>query len=749
MAHDGADEQQPVSFEELKRRWAQHEASSQQQETQPVSNSVSLKATSNAPITPSAHSAGSLSEPKGIAQRQPSIASAVEPGRVLPTPRIPPKPVLPPSQTTVDTTKADTTDPSPDNEGSTKSVSLLAQQFGKQKVAVPKCLSKPESPMPANEPQVEKDIAEPSTLQTNGAQDPFCDDEMVTESSDEINTNSDSGSISSGDSDVDEQLINQVRNTHIRCTETQTNKRVPVDSEKAVTRTPPPPPPPSKKYHRSIQQQAEHTTLPSPSHHSDAVNIPNEKHPISSSPPQSKPVNTTPPELPPRPSLYRHNSSRQERLPALPPRPSASTLARSHSIAVGGPYHRHNNTSSTLPEIPARSVSPPSFEANACTRLEDQQDRERLKRSKSTSTPSSVRRVMSLSQRQMNGVYPDFSKTSRNPPYIDRDRRIPTGHRSTVRALAVSGSCVATGAHELRVWNTENGQCIHAMDTAGSGDNNDKVKSLCFAPAADPSDDGRYLWMGLKDGELLIVDMAHRRIIGRPATTHEHAISFIIRHGNREMWTIDEAGVLNVWPVLENECKSHPVEMLLPNPYRVTPKATAALIVGRNYLWMSSGRRIELYQIPSRSPDQPPPHVRIPNELGNITQFATVPHHPGKVFVAHDNGKVSVWDQHTLQYLEVLTVSMYGICCMICVGDHFLWMGYNTGMIYVYDTRPEHWAVVKAWKAHHAAILDIVADEASFALGDKTVQVVSVDSHGYLAVWDGLLPEFWQGKYMV
>jgi WD40 repeat protein len=138
--------------------------------------------------------------------------------------------------------------------------------------------------------------------------------------------------------------------------------------------------------------------------------------------------------------------------------------------------------------------------------------------------------------------------------------------------------------------------------------------------------------------------------------------------------------------------------------------------------------------------------VRIPNDLGNITQLVTIPFHPGQVFASHDDGRVSVWDSATLEKVQVNAVSLYGICAMATVGDYYLWTGYNTGMIYVYDTRPEKWLVVKTWRAHQGAVVSLLMNDSSFVLNEKTLPVISGDSHGNVAIWDGLLVENWQSK---
>ncbi|KAI9497417.1 Endonuclease/exonuclease/phosphatase [Zychaea mexicana] len=331
---------------------------------------------------------------------------------------------------------------------------------------------------------------------------------------------------------------------------------------------------------------------------------------------------------------------------------------------------------------------------------------------------------------------------------------IPTGHKSTKNAVAISGAVLATGAHETRIWDTKLAQCLHTIDgngsTSGSGgsgggsESNDKVCALEFAPTLEPRQEGQYLWVGSKDGELVVIDTMSGKVIARPHSTHTQAIIWILRYKNTEMWTIDEGGVLNVWEVLDG--------IRLVEEHVVTPRAAAALIVGRE-LWMATTRAFEVHRfgvhnLQQQQQQQPGPRVRIPNELGDIVQLTTVPYHVGKIFIGHGNGKVSVWDAKTMERLEVITVSMYAISCMVSLGEYHLWMGFNTGMIYVYDTRPERWLVVKLWKAHESGVTNFVVDKIGLALDEPTVQVVSLDSHGYASFWDGLLSEHWKGQQM-
>ncbi|KAI8336787.1 Endonuclease/exonuclease/phosphatase [Chlamydoabsidia padenii] len=355
----------------------------------------------------------------------------------------------------------------------------------------------------------------------------------------------------------------------------------------------------------------------------------------------------------------------------------------------------------------------------------------------SSGTPSSL---------LTKSICPEFSGATRIPPLLDKngsERRLLGGqHRGSNQPIAASGSKLATGAQQTKVWDTASCRSTFSVDLVGPNDN-DRIKSYLFSPTRRPKDEGRYLWAGMQDGTLVAMDTTANEIISRSSSCHKHAILFMLRRRNVEIWTLDESGLLAIWPILDHD---HPFKVQ-PVKHLVTAKVTAALIVDTDQLWVSSGRIIHLFRGLNKnssatlsSDDKP---VRIPNDLGNITQLVTIPYHPGQIFASHDDGKVSTWDSKTMEKGQVNAVSLYGICAMITVGDYYLWTGYNTGMIYVYDTRPEKWLVVNTWRAHQGAVVSLIIDESCFIRDGKELKVISGDSHGNVAMWDGLMMDNW------
>ncbi|CCJ29554.1 unnamed protein product, partial [Pneumocystis jirovecii] len=78
---------------------------------------------------------------------------------------------------------------------------------------------------------------------------------------------------------------------------------------------------------------------------------------------------------------------------------------------------------------------------------------------------------------------------------------------------------------------------------------------------------------------------------------------------------------------------------------------------------------------------------------------------------------------------------------MVGVGD-YLWAGFKTGMIYVYDLQSKPRKIKKGWWAHKYPILELHLDTTSI-WRVKRYQVLSLASDNIIRIWDGLLMEDW------
>lgn len=571
----------------------------------------------------------------------------------------------------------------------------------------------------------------------------------------------------------------------------------------------PPPPPPSKKYHRSTAATAATPNTTTTQQAQSTTSIPMTKdntrpefNPQPSIVVDTTPLMTSPPTLPPRPPPVNNNNVASPMMPQLPPRPSQSTLARAHTIASGGHGKTNNSTitalsasiysATTLADSPSLNNSSDFEDSSSNTTTINSSN---IRRSNTTVTTNNNKRAMSRSELLMTtSIYPDFSQATRNAPHILMDHRpFSTGHKGNIYALAACKNLIFTGSsNQLKTWDVYSGTVMiqiqidhqgNSSSSGGGGSNNlnmnqtnnsnnndsgggERIRSIVTAPSVLPIDEGRYIWVARQDTMLAIVDTraggSSYKVISKRSDVHMSPVLFLLRYGNSEIWSIDDGGVLNVWDVLAGGTDNTSITTITPKRYHVTSHAVAATIYGSK-LWMSSGRTLACHTIPIASfgghgstpnsfnndaKSQQLPPVRIPNDMGNITKLMTIPYHPYRIFASHDDGKISMWDTRTMERMQVITVSMYGICTMACVGEYHVWAGYNTGMIYVYDTRPEKWRVLKMWKAHTGAVTQLVVDQSSLLLDEikGRLQVVSSDSNGFVGVWDGLLTEHWKGK---
>lgn len=772
MDPQGQQDEQQHSFQELKNKWAQ-QALKQEQPSTPASTSNIILPP---PIPP---------KPTSVLLHKVHLEEEK-------------------ADTVEDKVKA--------KEDAAKRVSLLASQFEKQKLAEvvtpgnfsnssssasistiekpPRAINIVNKKTPALPPPP------PTTLVSSPPQlyhhdDPFAHPD-IEEDEDDYDESSD------GDSDIEEEdesereaylnngltdkspkegdnnLIEQVQRAHLQYTKLEESRfigapgvhshdapaaennarniKTPTSLPKTVKK-PPPPPPPSKKYHRSAPAPPQ----PPPPSTTTTAAVTNSNIPMNNTKAEFDPnpativdtsVLTSPPILPPRPLG-------SPMMPQLPPRPSQSTLARAHTIAA------HSVNKSALLASPASVYTDNSSFAGSD--FEDEGQSRNLKRANTVSAKRAVPRSETL---MTSSIYPDFSQATRNAPKINMDHKpFSTGHKGSVQALAASKNVIVTGSNVLRTWDVNTGTVIStimmdANSTSNNQNNNesngDRIRAVAFAPCRIPVDEGRYVWVARHDTMLAVVDIraGGHKVLSKRNDVHMAPILFLLRYGNSEVWSIDDNGILYVWDVLSDDYQQqNPLLTAMPRRYQVTSHAVAATIYGSK-LWMSSGRTLAAHAIPiagsqiGSNDTKSQPAIRIPNDMGYITKLITIPYHPYRIFASHDDGKISIWDTKTMERLQVITVSVYGICTMACVGEYHVWAGYNTGMIYVYDTRPEKWAVVKMWKAHTGAVTQLVVDESSLILDEikGRLQVISGDSNGFVGVWDGLLTDHWKGK---
>lgn len=352
-------------------------------------------------------------------------------------------------------------------------------------------------------------------------------------------------------------------------------------------------------------------------------------------------------------------------------------------------------------------------------------------------------------------VYPDMSHTTIEPPNIfGHELRIPNQY-GTIHAITVRAATIIIGTSNYAVKSfriDEASDTLFNYTTPSIINNNeassDIIRSVCFSPAIHPNDDNKIVWAGTETGSILAIDIKTDKVLVKRMATHSHPITFILRHRNTELWTIDHGGNLNIWPVFpnnSNDTSSTTINLLntVPTRYLLAPNLkTAILSIKKSILWCSAGRSIHKLD---RSENESVPLIHIPSDLGDIVRLVIIPFHQNQIYALHSDGKITAWDTGSFEKVKQMVISVDKLTSLATVGDYQLWVGYNNGTIAIYDTRYDPWIVLKIWKAHRNPVTKLQVDEFSMV---ETVAVVSMDSAGHLAIWDGLLTDDWFGMYV-
>ncbi|KAK0635231.1 Endonuclease/exonuclease/phosphatase [Bombardia bombarda] len=335
----------------------------------------------------------------------------------------------------------------------------------------------------------------------------------------------------------------------------------------------------------------------------------------------------------------------------------------------------------------------------------------------------------------ITSLYPDASNTNRSKPYINKGvHEIPTKYDS--RVFDVCGELVCTTGSFTRVWSVLDGGLLMSL-SMGEGI---RGTAVAFRPGANVGEEGERVWIGNNYGELMEANITSQSIVSnRPNAHGRHEIIKIYRHYN-ELWTLDETGTLHVWGPDENG-----VPTLVSGPtqsYRLPKGHMFSMVVG-DELWHATGKEIRVFlpTIDGRSQFQVLIRPLCQESAGEVTSGTLLTSDPDKIYFGHVDGKVSIYSRTTYSCLGVMNISLYKISSLAGVG-RYMWAGYNTGKIAVYDMGQTPWAVKKDWQAHDNPVVKLIADSSSFYKLDR-YQVVSLGADNMLRTWDGLLQEDW------
>jgi hypothetical protein len=328
--------------------------------------------------------------------------------------------------------------------------------------------------------------------------------------------------------------------------------------------------------------------------------------------------------------------------------------------------------------------------------------------------------------------FPDSSQANRRPPkYRQRPWQIPTDYDT--RLCAVCGDYVVTSGYITKAWNLRTGELLLHM----AHHENVKATSVAFRPpTAECEEEGRRVWVGTNIGEIHEIDVISQSVVKTRSSAHtRREVSRIWRYG-KEMWTLDEGGELVVW-------HADASGEGLKRTWRLPRSATWSMKVGK-HLWVAYGKEIRVFDPGARS-DSEFQVLRSPlvqPGTGDVTSGTTLISKPDLLYFGHSDGKISIYSRSTYACQGVMSVSLYKIASLAGVSE-YLWAGYNTGMLYVYDTSTTPWTVKKDWEAHEKKqICCILADPVALWDPDR-LPVITLGTDNMLKLWDGWLEEDW------
>ena len=333
--------------------------------------------------------------------------------------------------------------------------------------------------------------------------------------------------------------------------------------------------------------------------------------------------------------------------------------------------------------------------------------------------------------------YPEVRSSNRRYPYLKNSvREIDTNYDT--RLIDICGQYVCTTGHITRAWHSTTGDLVLSL---GHEEKEVRVTALAFKPGINPCEEGLRLWLGTNHGDIQEVDIATQSITDAKSGVHDRREIIRIYRHQGSMWTLDDGGKLCVW--MGNET-GLPDLQRSPFSHRV-PKGHTFSIIIQDTLWIATGKDIRIFN-PNAGKNAAFLLTQTPLTqpgAGIVTSGAVIGGQLDRVYFGHADGKVTMYSTADFTCLGVVSVSVYKIYSLAGAG-FYLWAGYNTGMLYVYDTRTNPWTTRKDWPAHDGPILSITVDRTSL-WRDGVLRVISLGADNAVKFWDGALEDDWLG----
>lgn len=340
--------------------------------------------------------------------------------------------------------------------------------------------------------------------------------------------------------------------------------------------------------------------------------------------------------------------------------------------------------------------------------------------------------------------YPDASNINRRFPAAQGVKQLPVKYDT--RLIAACGQYVCTTGTVTRIWSLQTGELLASLALFDEGVRGTAVAfkpGHLFEPPAESGvpaqEEGTRLWVGSSVGELVEFDITSKEVVGTRSIAHaHHEVIQIYRHKD-QMWTLDEGGTLHVWGPSEKDSlprlgNTHPHQT-----FRLSRGHTFSLVVG-NELWLATGKEIRVYAPTLDGRQQVQVHMRplVTAGAGEVTAGTLLASEPTKVFLGHADGKISIYSKKDWTCLEVVGISSYKITSLAGVGN-YLWAGYNSGKLCVYDIASSPWVVKKDFFAHNEKpVVRLVTNRYDFHKLDR-LQLLSLGADNMIRIWDGLL----------
>ena len=361
---------------------------------------------------------------------------------------------------------------------------------------------------------------------------------------------------------------------------------------------------------------------------------------------------------------------------------------------------------------------------------------------------------------KLSNAMPDTSRSSRRPPVLHCHTYGTVQVQSQTHAAIVCAAghvYVAATGHHVKVYDLSTSETpLLVLDGKDVGLKELKATSLEFCPAKAASDNGRYVWIGTKDGHMFEVDVTTGKLTGSKLSLHLYAITRILRRGDA-MISLDDTGKVTILtPGAAGE------DLRLASAQirgaRISDRQEfVEMLAGK--LWTSAretsasgarGPAVRIYDI--LTPGSAIRSVLPTEHVGTVTSGTTLSSRPNHVYLGHEGGFVTIWRTATDDGIpvceEVVRVSNSDVLCLEGINDR-LWVGGRNGTIAVYSVESHPWVMTNNWAAHWNGqtpmpLQKIAVDPYSIdKIGKLCVFSIGRDDH--LKCWDGLLGADWQG----